>query len=130
MYDILTKDLNYLVEDNPYSKKKRTFPYVMLTMKNVTRDMYKNAYRYIIKYKIDIFSNYNGEKEILDMEKAIFNHMGKLYDNDFVTYLRESQFIILDDKSMGESRKHGVITYDIYCTGGLEENDEQSGTTN
>ena len=114
--------------DNPYQTKERTFPYVLLGINDVSRDSYKNSYQYIIKFKIDIFSDYEGEKEILEMEQDIFNHIEKLYDNEFVTYVRESGFRIMDDKSTGVTRKHAVLYYIIYSTGGLV--DEQADETN
>ena len=127
-YNILSNDLNYNVMDNPYQTKERTFPYVLLGINDVNRDSYKNSYQYIIKFKIDIFSDYEGEKEILEMEQDIFNHIEKLYDNEFVTYVRESGFRIMDDKSTGVTRKHAVLYYTVYSTGGLV--DEQADETN
>ncbi len=128
IYNILSEDLQYNVMDNPYNTQKRTFPYVILSLQDVSRDKIKNTYQYVIKYKIDIFSNYEGEKEILEMEQNIYNHMDKLYDNEFVTYFRESGFRIMDDKSTGVTRKHAVLYYTIYSTGGLV--DEQADETN
>ena len=120
-YNLLTEDLKYTVADNPYATKERTFPYVMLTLQNNKRDVYKNSYLYTIKFKIDIFSSYSGEDEILQMEEEIFNKSNQLYENEFVTYVRQSAFRIVDDKSTGSLRKHGVITYTILCAGGIEE---------
>lgn len=120
LYQIL-KDLNYNVTDNPYGEETKSFPYVLLTLSNTRRDKRKNAYLFSIKLKIDIFSDYNGEKEILDMEEEIFNNIDKLYKNEFVTYVRESAFRIIDDKSTGVLRKHGIINYTIYSAGGIEE---------
>lgn len=71
--------------------------------------------------KIDIFSNYDGEKEILEMEKEIFDKIPQLYEIDGITYIRESDFRIMDDKSTGVVRKHGIITYTILSAGMLEE---------
>lgn len=123
LYDILANELKYNVMDNPYGEETKSFPYVLLTLQDTHRDMKKGAYFFEIKFKIDIFSEYNGEKEILDMEQAIYEKSHKLLDNDFVTYYRESAFRIMDDKSTGTLKKHGVITYTIYSTGGLEFND-------
>lgn len=122
LYQIL-KDLNYNVTDNPYGEEVKSFPYVLLTLSNTRRDKEKNTYLFNIKFKIDIFSDYNGEKEILDMEEEIFNNIDKLYENEFVTYVRESAFHIIDDKSTGVLRKHGIINYTIYSTGGITENE-------
>lgn len=120
LYQIL-KDLNYNITDNPYGEEAKSFPYVLLTLSNTRRDKRKDAYLFSIKFKIDIFSDYNGEKEILDMEEEIFNNIDKLYENEFVTYVRESAFRIIDDKSTGVLRKHGIINYTIYSAGGIEE---------
>lgn len=121
LYQILKENLSYNVTDNPYGEETKSFPYVLLTLQNTYRDKRKDVYFYRIKFKIDIFSDYNGEKEILDMEQAIFDEMQDLYYNEFVTYFRESGFHIIDDKSTGVVRKHGIITYTIYSTGGIEE---------
>ena len=127
-YNLLTKDLKYTVADNPYATKERTFPYVMLTLQDTRRDKHKNSYMYTIKFKIDIFSAYSGEEEILKMEEEIFDKSNQLYENEFVTYVRQSAFRILDDKSTGALRKHGVITYTILCAGGIEDElDNETG---
>lgn len=116
-YDILSS-LKYEVTDNNYDMIQ-TFPFVRLTLYDVKRIMYKNAYNYTIKFKIDIFSDYDGESEILNMEENIFEHSSVLYDNDFVTYVQQSSFRITDDKSTGVVRKHGIIIYTITCNGGI-----------
>lgn len=121
LYQILKEDLSYNVTDNPYGEETKSFPYVLLTLQDTYRDKRKDAYFYRIKFKIDIFSDYSGEKKIFDMEQEIFENIEKLYNNEFVTYIRESGFRIMDDKSTGVMRKHGIITYTIYSTGGIEE---------
>ena len=123
-YDILANELEYNVTDNPYGEEVKTFPYVLLTLQDTHRDVRKNSYLYEIKFKIDIFSEYSGEKEIFDMEQAIFDKSKRLLDNDFVSYYREGAFRIIDDKATGVMRKHGIITYTIYCAGGIEEHVE------
>lgn len=124
IYDILTQDLKYNVMDNPYDKNAtRTFPYCILNLQDLSRDMFKTGYHYNLRYSIDIFSDYNGEVEILQMEKEIFEALQKLYENEFVTYFRESGFRIMDDKSTGVMRKHGIISLTIVCMGGVEVNE-------
>ena len=122
LYQILKEDLEYNVTDNPYGEEMKSFPCVLLTVSNTRRDKRKNTYLFSINFKIDIFSEYNGEKEILDMEEEIFDSIQKLYDNEYVTYLREAGFRIIDDKSTGVLRKHGIINYTIYSTGGIADN--------
>ena len=122
-YNILANELEYNVTDNPYNNEEKIFPYVFLTLQDTRRAKLKNSYLFAIKFKIDIFSSYNGEKEILDMEQAIFEKSDELYENEFVSYLEETGFRIIDDKSTGVVRKHGIITYTIYSTGGIEDNE-------
>ena len=45
------------------------------------------------------------KKEVLEMEQAIFEKINKLYDIPEVTYVRESSFKIIDDKSTGTVKK-------------------------
>ena len=128
-FDILSNELGYNVVDNP--ERGNDFPCVLLKMGNTTRDLFHNNFRFQIKFKIDIFSNYDGEKEILEMEEAIFAAAQALYDVIGVTYVRQSDFRILDDKSTSVVRKHGIITYTIVSTGMVEEvEDEQDDSTN
>lgn len=122
LYQILKEDLDYNVTDNPYGEETKSFPYVLVTLSNAHRDKRKNTYLFSVTLKIDIFSDYNGEKEILEMEEEIFDNIEKLYDIELVTYLRESGFRIIDDKSTGVLRKHGIINYTIYSTGGIADN--------
>ena len=121
-YQILSDTLAYNVTDGEHDIN--TFPCVILRMGNITRDRSHNVFLYQVKMKVDIFSNYDGEKEILDMEAAIFDELDTLYDLENVTYVKENSFRIIDDKSTAVVRKHGIGTYTIYLTGGLEEQEE------
>ena len=123
IYNILTVDLGYNVTDNPYKQESQSFPCVFLTLSSTNRDLRKKVYWFKHIFKIDIFSDYDGEKEILEMEEAIYEKMQKLYDNEYVTHMRESGFHIQDDKSTGVLRKHGVIRYTIYSGGGIADNE-------
>lgn len=123
IYNILTVDLGYNVTDNPYKQEPKSFPCVFLTLSSTNRDLRKKVYWFKHIFKIDIFSDYDGEKEILEMEEAIYEKMQKLYDNEYVTHMRESGFHIQDDKSTGVLRKHGVIRYTIYSGGGIADNE-------
>jgi len=119
-YDILTSNLGYTVCDTPVESRVR-FPIVRLRLGNITRDTFQGNFMYCYSYYIDIFSNYNGEKEILLMEEAIYNEMQHLYEVDGVTYAREESFKIMDDKSLGPVRKHGIIKYTVYSNGAIKE---------
>ena len=78
LYSILSEELEYNVMDNPYETEERTFPYLLLTLQDTQRERQKNNNIMKIRFKIDIFSNYSGEKEILEMESAIYNAIQQL----------------------------------------------------
>ena len=65
LFEILSDELGYEVADHPNGNKN--FPCVFLKMGNATRDLFHDTFRFQIKFKIDIFSNYDGEKEILEI---------------------------------------------------------------
>ena len=90
-------------------------------MSNTVRERRKkDTVNDIISFKIDIFSLYDGEQEILDMEKTIFDNIDKLYDIDSISYIKQGSFRILDDKSEGTLKKHGILTYSFFIKG-IEE---------
>lgn len=121
LYSILSEELEYNVMDNPYETEERTFPYLLLTLQDTQRERQKNNSIMKIRFKIDIFSSYSGEKEIIEMESAIYNAIQQLWDNEYVTNIRQNAFRIIDDKSTGVVRKHGMITYTFTCGGGITE---------
>lgn len=128
-YDILT-NLNYEVADNKESISDDTpFPHILLRMNMGSRDRIKNVTINRIRFTIDIFSEYNGEAEILDIEQKIFDATKELYDIKNVVYVQESSFRILDDKSTGVVMKHGILNY-MVILGGLEQEveDETNST--
>lgn len=131
-YDILT-DLGYTVVDNRESIDEETpFPHVLLRINTGSRDRVKDVTMNKLRFTIDIFSEYNGEAEILDIEEKVFDATKAIYDIDHVIYVQESSFRIIDDKSTGVMMKHGILNY-LVITGGIEqevkeENEENSNT--
>lgn len=119
-YNILASDLGYRVFDTPVDNRVRC-PWIRLTLGNISRDYFQGNFVYNYSFYVDIFSDYNGEKEILQMEENIFTHLNKLYEVDGVTYVRETSFKIIDDKSLGPVRKHGSIKYTVLCNGDIKE---------
>lgn len=138
IYQILSDDLSYTVKDNPFNIEEKEienyFPDIRINLSYCQRERYKQVFINRIKFQIDIFSDYNGEKEILEIEEKIFNKMQQLYDIPGMIYIQESDFRILNDKSLGYVLKHGVISYTFY-TGGEEKiveeevEDEQTSPT-
>ena len=124
IFNMLQNELGYRVTDNPYQQKlEEIFPTVFLTLSNANRVNVKNN-GFICKFtfKIDIFSEYNGEKEIILMEENIAALLPELMERfEYIVGVSENSFKILDDKSTSVVRKHGVILYSITAAGQYKE---------
>ena len=67
-----------------------------------------------ISLTLDIFSTYNGELEIIDIVEDITAHLNDLIkEMPELLYAYQKTFKILDDKSTGPVRKHGIVVYDF-----------------
>lgn len=102
--------LNYNVTDN--STHRDEFPWLMLRFNDAnvsrTRDMNITEVRIIV----DIFSTYDGEKEILDIIDNINEHIKEFIDSsDYIQYVSLRSLRIIDDPETGPVRKHGVANF-------------------
>ena len=121
----LVKGLNYNITDN--STYSENFPWLMLRLGNATNlntfDLRVNA----ISLTLDIFSTYNGELEIIDIVEDITAHLNDLIkEMPELLYAYQKTFKILDDKSTGPVRKHGIVVYDFLL--GQSEREVQDDT--
>lgn len=123
LFQIMNDDLEWNVSDNMEisNSENRDFPQVFLQTSHSVKDIIREAIRETCRFKIHIFSTYEGEKEILDMEDALINKLVDLYDLDGVVYVRESGFRVIADKSTGVEMKHGIISLTVYCAGLFKE---------
>lgn len=117
LFEVLSSNYENQIVDNAAAVEEGEYPRIQIRLSTVTRDKYQGTFQYTIRYQVHIFSDYDGEKEILNMESEIFDALEQFYEIDGVTYVRESGFRILDDKSTGVFRKHGIISLTFYCTG-------------
>lgn len=117
LFEVLSSNYENQIVDNAAAVEEGDYPRIQIRLSTVTRDKYQGTFQYTIRYQVHIFSDYDGEKEILNMESEIFDALEQFYQIDGVTYARESGFRILDDKSTGVFRKHGIISLTFYCTG-------------
>ena len=63
---------------------------------------------------LDIFSKYNGEKEIIVAVDKIADHIEEfLAEHPEVLFCHQKTLKILDDKATGPVRKHGVLSYEF-----------------
>lgn len=124
IFNMLQNELGYRVTDNPYQQElEEIFPTVFLTVSNANRvNVKNNGFICNFTFKIDIFSEYNGEKEIILMEEDIAALLPDLMERfEYIIGVSEHSFKILDDKSTSVVRKHGVILYSITAAGQYKE---------
>lgn len=115
----LLKELGYNVTDN--AEYKENFPWLMLRTEGHTAFRSFNASISNITLTLDIFSSYFGEKEIIEIAGNIESHLNELYQsNPEVLYCYQKTMKILDDKTTGPVRKHGVIVYEFLMGYGIE----------
>lgn len=108
----LIKGLKYNITDN--GTYNEAFPWLMLRLGNASKLNSFNLEVNAISLTLDIFSTYNGELEIIEIVEDITNNLQKLVaDMPELLYAYQKTFKILDDKSTGPVRKHGVVVYDF-----------------
>lgn len=119
----LIKGLGYNITDN--AEYKEQFPWLMLRT-NGYRTM--NSFNVNISSAVlvlDIFSTYSGEKEIIEIVENIGEHIKELQDNNpDIMFAYQKSLKILDDKSTGPVRKHGVVVYEFLLGYGIAPAEE------
>ena len=124
----LLKSLGYKVTDNGTYKEE--FPWLMLTTGNYQSSVSLDIRYDVITLKLDIFSTYNGEKEIIQISENIVNHLQDLRKNNpDITAITQKKMTIIGDKETGPVRKHGILTYQFLVTSGLDLEDNNDDTT-
>lgn len=106
------KSLSIPIKDNPTQERKQ-IPYGILKTINVIPENRKNYMKNNWLLRLDVFSNYKGEKEILDYyNNEIVPKVKELMKADEITYINTTCQII-DDKETGPVKKHGVISISV-----------------
>ena len=111
--------LGYHVRDN--NTYNTTYPMITLRLSKASQERKNQVILQKITYVVDVFSTYNGEKEILDINDKISEKLFELpQQNKHITAVRQN-CLILDDKETGVVRKHGVLTYEFLLTSVISE---------
>lgn len=117
------EELGYQIRDN--NTYSNTYPMITLRLSNANREEKNQIVLQKVVYVVDIFSTYNGEKEILDINDKINEKLFMLPQrNKHITAMKQQNCLILDDKETGVVRKHGVLTYEFLLTSALGEVEE------
>lgn len=104
------KGLGIPVTDNPNKKK---LPYGILRTINVIPENRKNYMKNNWLLRLDIFSNYKGEKEISDYYNSkIIPAVNEMLKKEGITYMTSS-CTIMDDEELGPITKHGIISFNV-----------------
>lgn len=78
---------------------------------------------------LDIFSQYSGEREIIQVIDKIADNLEEfLAEHPEVLFCHQKSMKILDDKATGPVRKHGVVSYEFLM--GLEKTANEEGEDN
>ena len=78
---------------------------------------------------LDIFSQYNGEREIIKViDKVASNLESFILQHPEVLYCFQKTVKILDDKATGPVRKHGVVSYEFLM--GINTPEEEEAEPN
>lgn len=119
----LIKEKGYNITDNAEYREK--FPWLMLRT---------NGYQVLNSFNmkmsnatlvLDIFSQYSGEKEIIEIVEDIQELLMELQNtNPAILFAYQKSLKILDDKATGPVRKHGVVVYEFLMGHGLEMPEE------
>lgn len=126
LYQLLV-GLGYSVVDN---RDKQQFPCLLLRTGAYKRvDMFDTRIDQIT-LTIDIFSNYKGEKEIIEIAENISNHIQELRtDNPQITHITQYDLKILVDKSVGVDLEHGCLSYQFILASGLKEVEDETDSS-
>lgn len=104
-------ELSVPVKDNPNGGEKSKPIYGILRTINSVSTAYKNYSKVNWLLRLDVFSTYKGEKEILDYYNdevipALYAYRDSKTEVTYITPTCD----IMDDDEQGPIMKHGVIT--------------------
>lgn len=104
------RSLEYNVDDN--GNYREEFPWLMLSVGSARVLKSYDLNMTEIQLKVDIFSTYTGEKEILTIVDNINKHIRTFMDeNAEIQYVYMRSLRIIDDRETGPVRKHGVAQF-------------------
>lgn len=102
------------MNDNPDQRANTdSCPFALLRTISQQPINYKNFSQGNWLLRVDIFSNYKGEKKIKDYyNDEVLPKLKEIQQQDNITYI-SSTFSIMDEKGLGPVNKHGIITITV-----------------
>ena len=117
-------ELGFNISDNRNFEEGDS-PWMMLRTNGYQRVQSFGLSASKITLVLDIFSQYNGEREIIKViDKVASNLEPFILQHPEVLYCFQKTVKILDDKTTGPVRKHGVISYEFLMGINIPEEEE------
>lgn len=109
LYQAIKSEGLYITDSRSYDNE---FPCLLMRLQNIQKTRFHKLDYAVVDFTIDIFSKYNGEKEILDIESKLFEIVNKISEEEpYSMGVTLQNCKILEDTSTGPVMKHGVLTY-------------------
>lgn len=106
--------LGIKVIDNPYDRGNAdSFPFIIFRTNSFTVKETNELTEETYVYLVDIYSEYEGEKEIYEIYNHILILLKELYEDPKVVRVLDNGIKIVDDKNLGPTLKHGILTFSI-----------------
>lgn len=104
--------LDIPIQDNPVNLGHKEASYAIIRTIGAPQTKYKNYYKMSWLLRVDVFSKYKGEKEILDYYSQVLDKLDALRQEEGITYIFPT-ITIMDEKEIGPITKHGVISITV-----------------
>lgn len=106
-------ELGFNVSDNRNFEDSQ-LPWMLLRTNGYQRVQSLGVSASKITLVLDIFSKYNGEREIIQVVDKIADNLEAFtLNHPEILYCYQKTVKILDDKTTGLVRKHGVVSYEF-----------------
>lgn len=102
------------VIDNPFDRVVRDrFPFLLFRTNNLMTKQKNMLKETTYTFLLDIYSDYQGEKEIYEIYGKIIEILNVLYQDPTVVRVADNGIKIIDDKTLGPIMKHGIMNVSI-----------------
>lgn len=109
----LIAGLGFSITDTRNFEENKS-PWMMLRTGGYQRSHSLDVKTSKITLILDVFSQYNGEREIIQAVEKIADNIERfILDHPEVLFCQQKAMKILDDKATGPVRKHGVVSYEF-----------------
>lgn len=110
----LLSEIGYEVIDNPGRlREEKEFPFLLCRTTRMETKIRNGLKETQYSFLVDIFSKYEGEKEVYEIYEKVAEQLDKLFNDASVIRVAELGVRVFDDKSLGPVLKHGLLTFNV-----------------